>query len=357
MVRGWGGSASMLHSLHGALTELGHSVEVVSAHRDSYGLTTEELPFDCVLTFGPEKREGETTFDELDSSMLLQMANKAAEKLEHRFIDAAPDLILANHIGLMAPICARLHQKFGTPYRLIAYGTDTKLLLSGSRFVELFGEAARAAERIFAISEFVADEARQAIGATVEVIGGAVDSNLFFRSEPRSLSPRRLVYVGRLVTEKGIWILLDAMARGKSATELWLVGEGPLRGEIEQFLSGAPEHCAIKALGYVPQEVLRELLVECAAMVVPSIWEEPLGFVVLEGLACGLPVIATAVGGIPEMIQDGKNGLLVRPNDARALAEAIDRLLGDSDFYERIRRAVNETRVPTYHDLALRVIG
>ena len=358
-VRGWGGSASMLFALHGALTELGHRVEVVSVQRpDPHGLTTWELPFDRVLTFGPEKRAGETTIDELSTPVLKRMAIAAAEKIEREAFRAGlPDLLVAQHINLMALACWHLHQKFGIPYRIISYGTDTKLLLHDQRYRDLFGGAARGAERILAISGYVAREVSSSVGGRIEVLGGAVDPKLFYRSAAIASSSRRLIYFGRLVSEKGIWVLLEAIARQSAATELILAGEGPLRGEIDGFLGRTRLPCQVKCLGYVPQANLREVLIDCAAAVVPSIWQEPLGLVVPEALACGLPVIASAVGGIPEMIDNEKNGLLVREGDPVALAEAIDRLLGNRQLYQQVQDRVNQTAIPTYRDVALRLIG
>jgi glycosyltransferase involved in cell wall biosynthesis len=113
----------------------------------------------------------------------------------------------------------------------------------------------------------------------------------------------------------------------------------------------------VRLLGCLPQSKIREVLISADAAVVPSIWQEPLGLVVLEALACGLPVIGTAVGGIPEIIKDRFNGLLVQPDDSAALATAIDSLLGDEDFYQQIKQGVDQTVVPTYDDLAMRVIA
>ncbi|MEI6315290.1 MAG: glycosyltransferase family 4 protein [Syntrophus sp. (in: bacteria)] len=355
----WGGSASYLRALYVALTKMGHNVNVVSpTYPDIYGFTTCQLPFEMTLTFGPEKRPGETTLDELSTEQLESMAEKAAEIIAAKeFPDIKPDLIIANHINLMALVAWRLSNKFDVPYRIISYGTDTQLLLKDQRYCHIFGNAARCAERILSISGFVAKEIESTVGGSVEVLGGGVDLDLFYPSPSIPKVKNRLVFFGRLVTEKGLWTLLEAFSLQNSAAELELVGEGPLRSEIETFLSGSPLRERVKLTDYVAPEHLRDILVRSGLAVVPSIWQEPLGLVVLEAMACGLPVVASSVGGIPEMISDRVNGLLVTPGDPLALATAIENAIGDPSLYERLLDGVRQTAIPSYDDLARRLIG
>jgi glycosyltransferase involved in cell wall biosynthesis len=189
-------------------------------------------------------------------------------------------------------------------------------------------------------------------GARVDVLGGAVDADLFYPSSRASPDQRHLVFVGRLVTEKGIWILLEAFQRQTTADLLVIVGEGPLFAPLRKVISEQGLEQRVSLVGYVPPDHLREILIECSLMIVPSIWQEPLGLVVLEGLACGVPVVASAVGGIPEMIDQGRNGLLVPASDSGALAAAIDGILGNPELYGRMRKAARGTRVKTYIELA-----
>jgi glycosyltransferase involved in cell wall biosynthesis len=67
----------------------------------------------------------------------------------------------------------------------------------------------------------------------------------------------------------------------------------------------------------------------CLALVVPSVWPEPFGIVVLEALAAGRPVVGSSIGGIPEIVRDEREGLLVVPGDVRSLSAALDRLIHD----------------------------
>jgi glycosyltransferase involved in cell wall biosynthesis len=356
---GWGGSASHLRALHLALTKMGHNVDVASpTHSDKYGLTTCPLAFGMELTFGPEKRQGEMTLDELSREVIEGIAGKAAGTIAAgEFLNTKPDLIIANHINIMALTAWRLSNEFGVPYRIISHGTDTKLLLKDRRYRDIFGTAARCSEKILSTSKFVAKEIQATVGGSVEVLGGAVDPELFYPSPSIREVKNRLIYAGRLVTEKGLWTLIEAFSLQKSAAELVLAGEGPLRDDIETFLSDSPLRNRVRLAGYVTPERLREILASSQLAVIPSLWQEPLGLIVLEAMACGVPVIASSVGGIPEMISDHVNGLLVPPGDPSALAAAIDRALGNQSAYKRLLDGVGKTAIPSYRDLARKVIG
>lgn len=354
-----GGSGVYLRAMAHSIRQMGHELRVVSAlYPDRYGCTTDQLPFDFTLTFGPEKRDGEKTLDELDNHELNSMSCRLAEQLSKEFLETGqPDLILVNHISILANTAHLLKQHCGIPYRIISYGTDTKLLLRDQRYRRLFQHAAAQADRIFAISGFVAKEVEETIpGTRLEVMGGAVDTACFYPPESPRAPSGTLLYIGRLVTEKGLWPLLEAFQMQKTASTLLVAGEGPLMEPVRTLIQTNGLEERIKLLGYLPPRCLRPLLLESDLLIVPSIWEEPLGLVVLEGLACGVPVVATSVGGVPEMIQDGVNGQLVSPNDAVALANAIDGILGNPEKFQTLRNNALREPVPSYRDLAIRAI-
>ena len=138
----------------------------------------------------------------------------------------------------------------------------------------------------------------------------------------KEAEPPQILFVGRLSAEKGIRTLVDA-TRGLN---LVVAGDGPLR-------SIAPG-----ALGFVPHEEVQRLLARAAVVVLPS-HREGLPMVLLEAMAQGRAVVATPVGGIPSLIENDVTGLLVPPGDAKALREAIERLLGDPELRQRLGEA------------------
>jgi glycosyltransferase involved in cell wall biosynthesis len=354
-----GGSGVHLRAMSSALNSLGHRVRVVAARRpDRYGVTDYALPFDFTLTFGPEKRPGERTIDELGTAEIERLALDAAKSIaEQAFSDKLPDLFLVNHINIMALAARHLKRQFGVPYRIISHGTDTRLLLRDQRYRDLFAEAAQQADRVFAISGYVAKQIAASVpGCAIKILGGAVDNALFRPPDSLSKESNVITYVGRMVTEKGLWTLLNAHARLTHAAELRLVGEGPLLDAIKCSLPRTPRKGSVSILGFVTHDHLPEILIGSALLALPSMWQEPLGLVALEAMACGVPVVASDVGGIPEMIEHGVDGYLVPPGDAAALARTIDAVLGDPMLRRSLRDALGKKSIPSYRDSASSVI-
>lgn len=144
-----------------------------------------------------------------------------------------------------------------------------------------------------------------------------------------------LVTVGRLTPVKGVDVAIRALEHLPDAV-LIVVGEGEQRAELEAL--AAPWGERVRFVGQQPNDrALR--FVRAADIFVLSSYTEGLSHVLLEALSVGTPAVATAVGGNPEVLADGVNGLLVPPGDPRALAAAIERLLADPDLAGRIAGA------------------
>jgi glycosyltransferase involved in cell wall biosynthesis len=135
------------------------------------------------------------------------------------------------------------------------------------------------------------------------------------------------IYVGRLIQVKGIHTLLEAM-RQIQTSHLYIVGGGEMDAELRSFVQ---QHglTNVSFLGHLDTEKLILVMQRAAFSVVPSEWYENYPMSVVESLACGTPVIGSRIGGIPEIIKDGHNGLLFEPGNAGQLAEKILDLLSN----------------------------
>ena len=188
----------------------------------------------------------------------------------------------------------------------------------------------RRADRVVANSEPVARRAEEARGlrGSVDVVSSFLEDDLEQKADsiPRpSYLPRDdgyLCYVGGLGPHKGTFDLIDAYERLVDPPPLVVLGM-PMNGQPRRWPTGTIVR------ERVPHPEVMAVLKHCAMGIVPSRWDEPLGFAALEASTMGKPVVATAVGGLPTAVHDGVTGLLVAPRDPAALAAAIQRLLDD----------------------------
>lgn len=146
-----------------------------------------------------------------------------------------------------------------------------------------------------------------------------------------------LAFAGRLSPQKDLGTALQALAEAPGVA-LALAGDGPDRAELEQRAERLGLDGRVRFLGSLPRKRVLELFRAADASLLSSAWEN-LPHTVLESLALGTPVIATAVGGVPELVRDGENGLVVPPGDAAALADAIRRFFADDELRRRLAEA------------------
>jgi glycosyltransferase involved in cell wall biosynthesis len=149
-----------------------------------------------------------------------------------------------------------------------------------------------------------------------------------------ALNGPTLAFAGRLGPQKALGVALAALREVPGVT-LVIAGDGPDRQQLEDLAEEFGITSRVRFVGNISREGVLRLFRAADATVLSSSWEN-LPHTVLEALAVGSPVLATAVGGVPEVVHDGKNGLLVAPNDPEALADAIRRLFSDTDLRRRL---------------------
>ncbi len=169
------------------------------------------------------------------------------------------------------------------------------------------------------------------------IVRCGVDLNQFDYLEPRRPA-KKLVYVGRLSAEKGVPILFDSLSllntRGYDI-ELTLLGDGPDRSYLENLAKETGVTTKVTFGGFVDQETIAKTLRESDIFVLPS-FAEGIPVALMEAMAIGIPVIATYVGGITELVVDQQTGQVVFPSDPVALADAIGRYVDDQAFCKTI---------------------
>jgi len=172
-----------------------------------------------------------------------------------------------------------------------------------------------------AVSEFVRAKHVEA-GLPADRV--AVKRNFAWEVAPREGAGEYFLFAGRLSPEKGVRTLLEAWS-GTDAP-LVIAGDGPERDELQRT---APS--GVKFLGAVEPDEMPALLARARALVLPSVWYEGAPRTIVEAYAAGVPVVASAVGALTELVDDSVTGLLVPPHDSRALAAAVARLGDDGE--------------------------
>ena len=226
----------------------------------------------------------------------------------------------------------------------------------GSRYNRRLELAAlRRAQAVTSPSQYQAEEVAQEMGwekERISVIPNPISPYILgeaLKQETRSNKPSSeiILYTGRLAPVKGILPLLDAaedVRRAFPRAHFVLAGPWQMGKRPEQFglkENGRDDSAGVKWLGHVPWNNLVEWYRAATIFIMPSYYET-FGISCLEAMAFGLPVVATSAGGLPEIIEDGVNGVLVAPGDKEGLAEAIIGLLKDPELCFRMGQAGQE---------------
>jgi glycosyltransferase involved in cell wall biosynthesis len=220
------------------------------------------------------------------------------------------------------------------------FGDQPDPLLRWSLRAESFAQALREADSVTAPSRFVAEgfgSLREG-GSPIEVVPNAVAPlGPVLRSEPGPSAPLRLASIGVTVEHKGFQTVVEALRMASipnSEYTIFGVALPPLSRQLHEAAADVSGLNLRLFNGFSPHH-LPVLLADADAVVVPSIVPETYSIVAREAFACGVPVIAAAIGALPEAIREGDNGWLFEPGDAAALAELIQRLDADRSLLRR----------------------
>ena len=234
-----------------------------------------------------------------------------------------------------------LAKSLGVPLLVTLHGSDVTVKWASARSIRRLG---REATLFLCVSHFIRDRAIAAglpeEKLRVHYIGVDLQQ---FQAPAADVAGAGVLFVGRLVEKKGCAYLLRAMASVQKTYPdclLTIIGDGPLRAYLESHARELGVSC--RFLGAQPAAIVREHLRTTHIFCAPSITaengdSEGLGIVFAEAQAMGIPVVSSLHGGIPEVVSDGRTGLLVHERDHPALAAAIASLLGNASLWEQFR--------------------
>lgn len=306
----------------------------------------------------------------------------AFERLfERTLLDVQPDVVLVSHLmdhspGYVSiahrwnvPVVLELHDYYavcehaslqrrsgdlcdgpdgGRACAAHCFSEQPRALQRWALRTHMFRRAVEQADALVAPSRFVADYFVGAFGPGMpvpHVIGNGVEFDSHgVRSRP-SAGALNVAYVGAVIEHKGVHVLVDAMRKArlpKASLTLFGVATHPYFGELLQAADRI-DHLTFRAFGPFDPAQLPVLLAEQDVVVVPSVWWETYSIVIREAFACGIPVVASRLGALPEGIRDGENGLLFEGGSSRALAVILQMLDADRSRLQRLRQGIRAT--------------
>lgn len=247
------------------------------------------------------------------------------------------------------------------PYIVTGHGGDVTSLNKGI-FRILKRRCLKRAKCITTVSSALKNSIENTYGIKqISVISMGCDTSNFSRSHRKSNffnQNEKLVvlFVGRLAEKKGVTYLIDAME--KISAKLVIVGSGPLEEKLK--LQASKKKCDIEFWGAKTHQELYEIYASADIFVAPSVTakdgdQEGIPTAIMEAMASGLPIISTKSGGIVEIIEDGKNGILVDEKDVGALSQKIQLLIDNPDKREMLARQAEKTaKLYDYSEIAKR---
>lgn len=237
---------------------------------------------------------------------------------------------LHNHIAKASCTVAMLTSEVsGIPYSFTLHGPDIFFAPEHWRL----DEKIKRADFVACISAFCRSQAmlfsKREDWGKLHIVHCGIDPARYAGDRPSC--GKALLFVGRLAGVKGVPVLLEALAQLRQDmpdVRLDLIGDGPERDEIEAEARALGLSEAVNFLGYQSQDAVAQALACHHALILPS-FAEGVPVVLMEAMASAIPVVATQVGGVSELVEDGVSGRIVPPGDAAALATAIRDVLAD----------------------------
>ncbi len=231
---------------------------------------------------------------------------------------------------------------FGSKVAIHCVGTDINYHFQYPARQKQMLKAFQRADRVITVSQDLADKIHaRAADVDIDVVYNGVSFEAFAAS-PLALQEGKLLFIGNWLKTKGIYELIEAMAVLKAKgypAHLDIVGKGPEASQMAERIEQLNIGDAVTLRGPVLHKDIPVLLSQANALVLPS-YREGVPNVIMESLAAGVPPIATAVGGIPEIIRDGENGILISDISPEAVAESIERALNSTWRAETLRQSV-----------------
>ena len=251
-----------------------------------------------------------------------------------------PDVIHVQSIGVGVPAyLAKLFMR--KPYVVWGHGFDVYFPW---RFKKIIAKIViKNADVVIALSENMRDKIKEIYRRDIKIIPNGIDMELFRDESEHSIhnnDKKLILFVGSLRPVKGVIYLIEAMniiRQDIPEVRLLIVGDGEDKKKLTEFVEKSDLKKYVHFAGKIENEKIPAYMAKSDVFVLPSL-SEGFGIVVIEAMASGLPIIATNVGGLPDIIKDGENGFLIQPKRPEEIAKKINIIFKNDKLREKIRK-------------------
>jgi len=348
-----------IHALELArgIVKAGHEVAVITS-RHHQGIEKEVV--DGV----------EIYYTDVDATSKKPLGRKSLQKLEELHAEKRFGVVHSQSFAAFYYVKDGLKQKLGIPLVTTIHGTSfgeirsnlnqgLRLMLIPKIIFHLYNQYAitkpfvQASDMVIAISKELTESFPKDYGispAKVRTVYNGIDTERFKPTESKikgSYKGKRIILtVSVLHKQKGVQYLIEAMKNVSekfSNVHLVVVGDGPYRKELEALARKLGVEGRVTFAGKRSNEEVKDYYNACEVFAIPTVRVEGLPLIELESMACGKPVVASNIGGIPTVIEDGVNGILVPPGDGKKLSAQLIRVLGDAKLAARLGSEARKT--------------
>jgi glycosyltransferase involved in cell wall biosynthesis len=313
-----------------------------------------EFPFPVAFTGHPDWPVCKL-YKDITSKELSRVFNFFLRSVINAVDDFKPDLIHVQHISVLLWIANFIKALYGINFIVTSHGTGVLAASENKTYIPLSQDALGKAKKIVAVSGDTRDWLLEIFGKDfwrkTRIIPGGIyldnfptEKKIRIINKKYKLKGKKVVlFSGKLTPQKGVFYLIEAAQDIKG--DVYIIGDGPERKNLEDLVYKFKLH-NVHFLGYMgddKKEELEEFYYRADVFIAPSVWDEPLGLVILEAMAAKTPVIATKKGGIPLAVKDGINGFLIRAKNSRQIAEACNKLLENDELRKKIGNTARET--------------
>jgi len=269
-----------------------------------------------------------------------------------------PDLIHCFHTAFLPPVARQLSHFYKIPFVIMTHGSDLYYFKEDNRWKSLVRDASLKAKFITANSNFTRQWYLDMFGhdlyKKMKTIPAGISNNVDFNKDVSWIDKKlnfkhdkMVLFTGRLTVHKGVEYLIKAAREIKA--EVVIAGDGPEKKYLESLITKY-KLTNVHMVGYFSSKLdtINDYYLRADVYVAPSVWDEPLGLVILEAMVHHTPVVVSRKGGVTTLVKDGYNGFLIRPRSPKLIAEKVNLLLSDDKLRKKMGEKAYKTVVEKF---------